>query len=52
MTEKKDIKIDTLLPWDQYLKKNPNDASESIYHHATEAAKQVSKWYWDSTWNA
>ena len=48
MAEKTDIKNDTLLPWDEYLKKDPDDASKSLYIHASEAAKQIRNWYWDS----
>ena len=45
---KKDVRVETLLAWDQYEGKPVAEALPAIYSHAQESAKVKCTWYWDS----
>jgi len=43
---KRDLATDTLLHWDEYEDKSPEEALPAIYAHAAATSKTVCGWYW------
>jgi hypothetical protein len=45
---KPDVKVETLIEWDQYAGVAPDAALSHIYQHARGMSKQARDWYWRS----
>lgn len=48
MPKKTNISADTLLPWDEYKAKTPNEALPAIYARVEAVSKKSRSWYWTS----
>lgn len=48
MTKKTNISADTLLPWDEYKAKAPDEALPAIYARVEAVSKKSRSWYWAS----
>jgi hypothetical protein len=48
ISRKQDVRVDTLLEWDRYKGRAPDEALKAIYDHAGNASKACCGWYWRS----
>jgi hypothetical protein len=48
ISRKEDVRVATLLEWDRYKGRAPDEALKAIYHHAESASKACCGWYWRS----